>query len=489
MGLIRADFPGGQHGLYGRDESLMVSGGVYAAIYEDSTGQLTLEDDPDFNVGSTGTVLYTYAGGSAISEYYLRFAYPTPAYTQGWSGRVWIPSLPESNSSTPYLAFCSSGNSVLVGIRFLSNGGIEARTARNNAGTQYGETANPPLTAGAWKHVEVKVFSDSSAGTIEVRVEGNVVLDLDTLDTDGSLIGQIRMGAYSPTTSPSAHCYWKDVVFWDTSGSEVNDFIGSVGVYDLHPDGDDTLNWNTSRGSTGYNLIDDNKPANTLTSSGAISATEQVRIDSTYYEWTAGSVDTGSPDGSSGNPWLVNAGASAADAIENLFKAIGATGTEGTDYSTGLTAHSTVTADGYSATALDIEATDGLTTNITCTETGSNLSWLASTLNKRNTDNSWISADDTPPDPSIFTMTDLPQDVTSITGIFMIGRMVKTDGGDCDMQMALSPNGTDWDTGTDRSITVASTWWWDASHLSPDTSSPWTPAEVDSLEFRIDRTL
>ena len=86
-------------------------------------------------------------------------------------------------------------------------------------------------------------------------------------------------------------------------------------------------------------------------------------------------------------------------------------------------------------------------------------------------------------------MTNLPPDVISVRAAMPIGRFVKTDGGDCQVLMRISPNGVDWDPGDDREITVANTYWWDKSYVSPDTGAAWTPAEIDDLLFEIDRTV
>ena len=81
-----------------------------------------------------------------------------------------------------------------------------------------------------------------------------------------------------------------------------------------------------------------------LSASAAISNGEQVEIDGTYYEFTTGSVDAGTPDGSSGNPWLVNIEATVLLSFTNLYNAINATGEPGVDYSTDLVEHTTVSA-------------------------------------------------------------------------------------------------------------------------------------------------
>lgn len=114
-----------------------------------------------------------------------------------------------------------------------------------------------------------------------------------------------------------------------------------------------------------------------LTASGAISNSEVVRIGDVYYSFQDSGLDTGSPAGTSGNPWKVFRTGTAADDLATLRKAINGTGVAGTDYSTALTAHTLVTATGATATTLTITANaQGPAGNgITTTETGANLAW------------------------------------------------------------------------------------------------------------------
>lgn len=110
---------------------------------------------------------------------------------------------------------------------------------------------------------------------------------------------------------------------------------------------------------------------------GAPANSDTVRIDNTYYQFTNGSVDSGSPAGTSGNPWLVALGGTAAQAWANFADAVGATGTEGTTYSTGLTANGAVTVIGNSASFVSIQSnTPGVVGNsVITTETGGAISW------------------------------------------------------------------------------------------------------------------
>lgn len=114
-----------------------------------------------------------------------------------------------------------------------------------------------------------------------------------------------------------------------------------------------------------------------LNVTGTISDNDTVNIGSTYYKWTTGDVNTGTPNGSSGDPWLVAKGSLNVNAMTNLYKAIMAKGEEGVDYSTGLTAHPSVIVTSYSSTDLYIQALSvGSSGNgIALGETSSGLAW------------------------------------------------------------------------------------------------------------------
>jgi hypothetical protein len=120
-----------------------------------------------------------------------------------------------------------------------------------------------------------------------------------------------------------------------------------------------------------------------LEATGTIVAGNQVRIGDVYYSWESTGLDTGSPAGTSSNPWKVFIGTGNATAILNLYNAINAEGEPGVDYSTALTLpHPTVQATNATATDLFVEYREpGIVGNGTITtETGSGTAWAAGTL-------------------------------------------------------------------------------------------------------------
>lgn len=119
-----------------------------------------------------------------------------------------------------------------------------------------------------------------------------------------------------------------------------------------------------------------------LEATGTLSDLPLVSIGSVYYQFTSGSVDSGTPDGTSGSPWLVKYTGLNGTSMEKLYYAIGNLGEAGVDYSTDLVAHPSVDPIAVNATDLYIQAKNpGVAGNtISTTSTGANLSWTDSTL-------------------------------------------------------------------------------------------------------------
>lgn len=135
-------------------------------------------------------------------------------------------------------------------------------------------------------------------------------------------------------------------------------------------------------GSVLWVYMDNGQAIGNLVASAAPANGDVVRIDGIYYQFTTGSVDTGTPAGTVGNPWLVKRSGVAIDDLTFLFDAINDSGTAGTDYSTALTPHLTVNAYTVSAQGLFVHAVVYGTAgnSIVTTETGANLAWGAGTL-------------------------------------------------------------------------------------------------------------
>lgn len=115
----------------------------------------------------------------------------------------------------------------------------------------------------------------------------------------------------------------------------------------------------------------------------------------------------------------------------------------------------------------------------------------------------WSLLDESPPDDADYVQSglaptnplqveleDLPIDVTSVRGIIMIGRAFNSDVGDGSIQMGVTSNGgTNFDLGAAHAATVAPTFYFDPSELSPVTAAAWTPTEINNLWLQLDRAV
>jgi hypothetical protein len=596
MSLQWSDFPSGQVGLYGSNSSRMLNGTPWTAI-----GSSDLVLDPDLTLPDRGYVFEPFRNGGIAA----RLAFNAPDTMGGVAFNLWFPSL--DTGTLPTIGFNTAAGSAGYVLAFNNSGHAflyrVPDTTVNTGWVAVATAAYPVIFANSWNSFEINL--DFVSGVYEVRKNGTAIADLTGTDGSplGGTIGQLAAWCGQPGSGSKTAFNLKNLVVYNGDGSRFNSFLGNVAVNDLYPSGDVDLQWDPSSGSLGYPLIKDNTPGNRLTCTGAISDNEYITIASVRYKWTSGSVDAGTPAGTTSNPWLVDLGATTEDSLANLWNAINATGVAGTTYSTALTAHPTLKAVGYSATLLEIEPQDGLTTAQSCSESMTNATWAASsTFWYGPSDTTYLAADYTPavsatgsftvsggvpiadetfaigantftfkaargaaftvpigvdaattatnmityintdqtvgvaassggsgvvtitaitggtagnsitttesatnvvanqatlaggvntvyPAADIVSFTDLSADVTSVKGIMSIQRAAKTDGGDGNLQVSLSPNGTDWDAGTDNALTTAQTYYSDTSEVSPATSGAWTVAEVNALQGKLNRTL
>lgn len=251
MSLLHLDFPSGQTGLYGTNTAYMLNG-----RYAEVVGA-AIVDDPDTNI--TGNVLQLNDGD------YIRHTLPAFTDVSGCALRYHTSGFPPLATSVhQIIQFMSSdGSTPHVTIAASADGYIQAYRGNSGTGTLLGQSGTPSLVTGAWQHIEAKVLISDTIGTVEVRVEGVVVLSLAGQDTRS---GGATSDVYSIKHDYVSHVgqeydmYLKDFAYWDDAGTLNNDFMGSIGVYELIPNGDTSLTWSLSSGSTGFSLIDEAPP-------------------------------------------------------------------------------------------------------------------------------------------------------------------------------------------------------------------------------------
>jgi hypothetical protein len=225
--------------------------GLYA-----ETTDCYIQDDPDANAPAVSKALLVSYGSTTR----CRFAYPAGATTTaGIAMRLYLPSLSPANSQGPDIRFNDAGNEIQLAISFSSTGQIFVW--RGDRTTLIGSTAAPVITAAAWNHIEIKtVASNSSSGTVEVRVNGVAVISLSGVNTVATANVNYAQTVFAGRGNELVNSYFKDCVWWDGTGSTNNNFLGTVSVVTKRPDTDVTFNWTPSTGTTGFPLIDEATP-------------------------------------------------------------------------------------------------------------------------------------------------------------------------------------------------------------------------------------
>jgi hypothetical protein len=224
-------------------------------LYAD-TAQASVVADPDPNAPAVSRVLRIPDGSTGR----CRFVLPAGATTTlGLALRLYLSNLSPANSQGPDIQFKDAANTAQLTISFTTTGQISVW--RGDRTTLLFTTAAPVITAAAWNHIEIKAFaSNTSTGTVEVRVNGVSVVSLTGINSVATANVNYAQTDFVGRGSEFIIGYFKDCVWWDGTGATNNNFFGTVAVVTKRPNTDVTFNWTPSTGTTGFPLIDEATP-------------------------------------------------------------------------------------------------------------------------------------------------------------------------------------------------------------------------------------
>jgi len=265
MALLWAD----DFTIYGIGGQAYMTNGNYAEVHPASfSGTTTIVADPD--PSGTGQGVFKISGTAnsyaQTTSSFFRKAFPSAKTTIGGAVRLWMSALPSSTAYAPAIVFCDSNNAINLSLVVNTVGAFTVYRGAPYTGTLLGTSA-VGLTANAWHHVEWKVKADNSTGTVEIRVNDNVVITLTGQDTTAQTEQSFSQMAFhhweSGSSSAILSTYYRDYIVWDTTGSQNNDFMGPCYVARKTVTADSTFTWTPSSGATGYNLINEAGPVDT----------------------------------------------------------------------------------------------------------------------------------------------------------------------------------------------------------------------------------
>ncbi len=138
-----------------------------------------------------------------------------------------------NSDTTIYLqpgAFSPFSNGIRMQI--VTNAGNQVLKMINNAGTQLGNIGTTIIVANTWYHIQIKLVVHSSAGTIELRLNGSTTPEIvgTSLDTGSSGIVSFGWGAQSQGARLD------DLWVVDTTGSApTNTWLGDTRIETIMP--------------------------------------------------------------------------------------------------------------------------------------------------------------------------------------------------------------------------------------------------------------
>ncbi len=149
-----------------------------------------------------------------------------------------------------------------MGLRLEASGTIYAAVINANNGisiysgtTLLASSADSLIPSGSYVWLEMK--ADSVADTLTVRLNGNQIV---TASTAINPLTHFSIGKIATNTNAQ----FDDLVVWDGTGTDNNDWIGDTFVLVGTPDSDGTTSqWAPSTGTTRWPLIDETTPLDT----------------------------------------------------------------------------------------------------------------------------------------------------------------------------------------------------------------------------------
>ena len=158
---------------------------------------------------------------------------------------------PEYTVGYPFITFLDDSGETQVRLHVSSTYEI---LAYNGAGTLLGTSAEDVFPNLKWFYFECKVTISDTVGVVEVRINGNQVLNLTSKDTKfgSDYIRKIMLRCLNSNLD----CYYDDLYFDDSQ------FHGDVRVRTFMPDADgNSVDFTRSGGSNDYECVDES-PSN-----------------------------------------------------------------------------------------------------------------------------------------------------------------------------------------------------------------------------------
>ena len=165
------------------------------------------------------------------------------------------------NATNPFLVFQDATASrtspiTQMDLRLTADGAFQF--SRN--GTVVATSASYVFTFNAWNYIEAKVYINHSSGYVQLKVNGQVFLNIIALNTQTSGNNYVNMVRFQPHSSSGSYNYkLDDIYILDDQGSAPqNDFLGECRIQTQWPSANgDTNNFQAIGALSNYQCVDE----------------------------------------------------------------------------------------------------------------------------------------------------------------------------------------------------------------------------------------
>lgn len=164
-----------------------------------------------------------------------------------------------AGAPNPWLRVVSDANLTIGTITHDTSGDVTWTPSIGSATSSTGT----PLTSGTWHWVEIKITLGTTAsnGACEIRIDGSTVVNATSQDTNVTGTGAAYFEITGGGSSNPNEAYFDDFIIMDSTGSNMNDFIGDSGITVQTPNADGgVVAWTASAGAD-YECVDESPAA------------------------------------------------------------------------------------------------------------------------------------------------------------------------------------------------------------------------------------
>lgn len=223
-------------------------------------------DGPYLEVGTSVTLSTAQARTGARSillsanQVALRRGLGAPRDRVGLGAAFYFTTFPTQNGDCILFQWRDTGNTAHVSLVLNSDGTLQFRRG-TGGGTVIGPQSAQVMGANSWNHVEACVAFSDTAGTVEARVNGVVVISATGLDTVNTAnIPCTQVVIFNRTSAAAGVAHIDDVFAWDAIGAINADFLGDCRVYTIAPNANTAFaEWAANSGQP-WDAIDDAAP-------------------------------------------------------------------------------------------------------------------------------------------------------------------------------------------------------------------------------------